>query len=280
MNLITSISRALALIAAAAAIGARAANPDFNPQESDFAVSIETSPREPVYFWERFDTAFQSDVNDVFVDALSPLNAIRWNFNLPGRNVSQGFYDRTTSAADSALVDSIDYSTREAMVETPFVLWLDAHQGWFAELLRGSVDDVGEQSLSPLNASYRAVQQTWWRTLLQNGGTFYGIRPFSTSPYAYVSRGITDGGGNTVLLANVRYYYDHFSDHRIELSLSVPVAYGLSVDLGSAYRFGSNENNRSFAVQVLKEFNKHGIAHLGFEVRERPIIIAGVTFTW
>lgn len=279
MKLTNSI-RALALTAAAAGIGAHAANPDFNPQEGNFAVSVEAPPEEPLFFWERFDTAFQSDVNDVFVDALSPLNTIRWNFNLPDKNASEGFYDRKTRAANSALVDSIDYSTREAVVETPFVLWLDTHQGWFAELLRGSVDDVGEQSLSPLNASYRAVQQTWWRTLLQNGGTYYGIRPFSTSPYAYVSRGIIDGGGKTVVLANVRYYYDHFSDHRFELSLSVPIAYGLSVDLGSAYRFGANESNQSFAVQVIKEFKGHGIAHLGFEVRERPIIIAGFTFTW
>lgn len=268
------------MTAAAAGIGAHAANPDFNPQGSDFSASVEAPPREPLFFWERFDTAFQSDVNDVFADALSPLNTIRWNFNLPDGNVSDGFHNRMTKAADSALIDSIDYSTREAVIETPFVLWLDAHQGWFAELFRGSVDDFGEQSLSPLNASYRAVQQTWWKTLLENGGTYYGIRPFSTSPYAYVSRGITDGGGKTVVLANVRYYYDHYSDHRFELSLSIPIAYGVSVDLGSAYRFGANENNRSFAVQIIKEFKGRGFAHLGFEVSERPIIIAGVTFTW
>lgn len=265
---------------AAAGAGVRGADQGSTPQVGNFAVSIEAPPEEPLFFWERFDLAFQSQVNDIYIDALNPLNEIQWNLQLPNKDFSNRFHDRATQAAGSGLVDSLDYATREAAIETPFVLWLNARQGWFADLLRNSVDNVGEQSLSPRNVSYSAVEQTWWKSLLQDGGTYYGIRPFSSSPYAYVSHGFIDGGGKTVLLANVRYYYERFSDHRFELSLSVPVVRGFSVDVDSGYQLGTSESNRHVAVQVVKEIKGRGVAHVGFQVQERPMIIAGITFTW
>src|SRR5262249_54469381 len=115
--------------------------------------------------------------------------------------------------------------------------------------------------------------------LLHNDGTHYGIRPLSTSPYVYISHAIKDGAANTIFVANLRYYYQHFADHRFELALSVPLAYGLALDLGSAYQFGIHEDQK-FVVKFLKEFKGGGIAHLGFEVREHPSIIAGISFAW
>jgi hypothetical protein len=94
-----------------------------------------------------------------------------------------------------------------------------------------------------------------------------------------VSHGIKDGGHNTVLLANLRYYYDHFANHRVELALSVPVAYGMALDFGGAYEFGGRDNQR-LVVKLLKEFKGGGIAHVGFEVRDHPALIAGITFAW
>ncbi|HLX72474.1 MAG TPA: hypothetical protein VKV04_22875 [Verrucomicrobiae bacterium] len=281
MNCGNSITRALALTMAAMGAGAHAADQDSYPQRSSFAVSVEAPPKEPLFFWERFDSSFENDVNDVFADALTPQNAIRWNLNLPGKDFSTRFYDRTTKAADSALFESFKYSTRDAVVGIPTALWLDTRQGWFGDLVRGSIDNVGEESLSSVNASYSVVQQAWWKGLLRDGGTYYGVRPISTSPYAYISHGIMDGGGKTVMLANVRYYYDHFSDHRFELALSLPLADGLSADLGTAYRFGGQENNnKTCAIQLIKEISGHGVAHLGVQVQQHPIMLAGVTFTW
>lgn len=275
-----SISRGLALAATATfAVATQAADQDFGPQPTSFALSIEAPSKEPLFFWDRFNYAFEGDVNNVFADALSPLNSVRWNLEEPGPDFSDRFYRRTSEAARGALFDSFKYSSREAAVETPLVLWLDGHQGWFANLLRDSVGSVAEESLTPLNASYRAVEESWWHTLAQDGGTHYGIRPFSSSPYAYVSRGVMDGGDNVLFLANVRYYYDRFSQHRFELALSVPLMYGLAVDLGSAYEFGTHDE-RNFAVRLLKELKDGGIASLGFEVRQRPMMVAGITFTW
>lgn len=276
-----SIACALALTMAASGTGVYAADQDSYPQRSSFAVSVEAPPKEPLFFWERFDSSFENDVNDVFLDALTPMNVIKWNINLPRKDFSTRFYNQTTKAADSALLDSFRYSARDAVMGIPSILSLDARQGWFGDLVRGSIDNVGEESLSSVNASYSVVQQAWWKSLLRDGGTYYGVRPISTSPYAYVSHAIADGGGNTVLLANVRYYYDHFSDHRFQLSLSLPLAYGLSADLGTSYRFGGQENNnKSCAIQLIKEFSGHGVAHVGFQVQQHPIMLAGVTFTW
>lgn len=276
----TSISRALALSVAALGLGAHAADQN-SDQGSSFAVSVESPPKEPVFFWERFDSAFQYDVNDVFVDALTPESEIKWNLDLPGKEFSTQYYDQTTKAADAAFLDSFKFSAREAIVGMPAFLWLDSRQGLFADLIRGSVDNVGEESIAPLNASYRAMQQSWWRNLLHDGGTYYGIRPISTSPYAYISHGFIDGGGKPVVLANLRYYYDHLSDHRVELALSFPLADGLSADVGTAYRFGTGEEgNQTCAIQLIKDFKGHGTAHLGFQMQQHPIILAGISFTW
>lgn len=274
-----SLLRALVLAAAATcAVTAHAADQDFPQQFTSFALSIEAPPQEPFFFWDRFDYAFEGDVNNVFVDALNPLNSVRWNLEAPGPDFSDRFHRRTSEAARGALFDAFAYSSREAAVESPLVFWLDDHQGWFADLLRDSVGSVAEESLTPLDVSYRAVGESWWHELLQDGGTHYGIRPLSSSPYAYVSRSVIDGD-NVLFLANLRYYYDHFSEHRFELALSVPLAYGLAVDLGSAYQFGTHDE-RNFAVRLLKELKGGGIASVGLAVRQRPIIMAGITFTW
>ena len=274
-----SISRALALAAAATfAIQAHASDEDFNPQSTRFVLSIEAPPEEPIFFWDRFDYAFQGEVNNIFIDALNPLNTVRWNLQLPGPDFSHNLYRRSSEAARGALWDSFSYSSREAAVKTPLILWLDSQQGWFADLLRDSVGSVAEESVAPLDVSYRAVGQTWWHTLLRDKGTHYGVRPLSSSPYAYVSRSVSDGE-DVLFLANVRYYYDHFSEHRFELALSVPLAYGLALDLGSAYQFGTHDERR-FAVRLLRELKGGGIATIGFEVQNHPRMIAGIGFTW
>jgi hypothetical protein len=162
---------------------------------------------------------------------------------------------------------SAEFGTREAAIELPFMIWLDDHQGWFADFLRGSVGNVDEETVGPLDISHEAVAESWWRSFAR-GGTHYGIRPFRTDPYAYVSHEFTDGN-DTILLAHARYYYDHF----------VPIASGLALDFGSAYQFGQHDARR-LVVKLLKEFKNGGVAHLGFEVRDHPTLIAGISFTW
>lgn len=275
-----SISRALAVSAAATFIvAAHAADQDSTPKFTSFALSLETPPNEPLFFWDHFDYAFEGDVNDVFVDALNPINSIRWNLEAPGPIFSDRFYRRASEASRGAMLDSFTYSCREAAVEMPAMFWLQDHQGWLADLLRDSVGSVAEESIAPSNPSFRTVEQSWWRTLLKDGETHYGVRPLRTSPYAYVGRSVRDGANNVVLLADVRYYYDRFSQHRFELALSVPLALGLSIDMGGSYQFGTYDDRR-LSVRLVKELKGGGIAHIGLEQRVHPTMIAGITFVW
>jgi hypothetical protein len=274
------IAFVLALGTTGLVIEADAVEGEIDPHYGNFVLSAESpSPDlDLLIFRERFDVAYVRNVNGIFADELHPLNVIKWNIDLKGTDFSDNLHDRITSKARSAFAKSIEYGIRDAAVEAPLLLWLDQHHSWFAELIRGSVGNVEEESLAPLDVAYRGGEQSWWKNMLRTGGTHYGLRPFSTSPYAYVSHAIKDSG-KTVLLANVRYYYDRFSDHRFELSLSLPLAYGLAIDLGSAYEFRNHDDAR-FVIKLLKEFKGGGIAHLGFEVRDYPELIAGISFRW
>jgi len=256
---------------------ARAAEPIAGTQESVFNLSLESPRPENPEFWQRFDFAFDDNANDIFSDALDPLNAVRWNMDAPGRDFSDKFRARASLGARHAFAKSIEYGSREAVVELPLLLWFENHQGWFADLVRGSVGDVEEEAISPLNISYGGVAESWWKTLATRG-TEFGIRPLSTSPYAFVSHAFSDGE-QTLLLMNLRYYYERFSDHRIELAMSIPIAYGVAMNFGSSYQFGAHDHERC-AVKFIKEFRGGGVAHLGFEVKGHPRLIAGISFGW
>lgn len=261
----------------AAAAVARAAEPGVGPQESSFSLSLASPPPPPVVFWQRFDVAFEDRANGIFADALQPLNVIRWNVDLRGTDFSDNFRERASDRARGAFVRTIEYGSREAIVTLPFMVWLDENQSWFAELLRGSIGNVDEEIAAPLDISHEGVQRSWWRAEASQG-TEYGLRPFRTSPYAYVSQGISDGE-RTVLLAHIRYYYDRFAHHRMELGFSVPLEYGMTFDCGHSYEFGSHDTQR-LAVKLVKEFSNGGTAHVGFEVRKHPALIAGISFGW
>jgi hypothetical protein len=270
-------SRALGLAVITMVAGAHAADTGVGAQTGAFSVSVEPPRPQPAFFWERFDDGFGDHANDIFSDALQPLNAIRWNLDLPGRDFGVNFRERASSRARNAFGKSVEYGTREAAMEMPFMIWLDEHQGWLASLVRDSVGNVDEEAVAPLGLTYRGVEQSWWRSMAA-GETHYGVRPFRTSPYAYLSHGITDGE-KTILLANVRYYYDRFSNHRVELALSLPIAYGMALDFGSSYQFGTRDEHR-VAVKIVKQLKTGGIAQLGFEARQHPTLIAGISFAW
>jgi len=261
------------------AVGARAAEPDAGPPEftSQFSLSLVSPPPEPVLFWQRFDYAFDDRANGIFADALQPLNVIRWNVALRGQDFSDNFREFAASRARHAFVRTAEYGARDAAVEMPVMLWLDDRQGWFADLLRGTIDNTSEETVKPLSAAHEGFEQARWRDEASRG-THYGIRPLRTSPYAYVSQGFSDGE-RTVLLAHLRYYYDRFAEHRFEFAFSVPLEYAMSLDVGTSYQFGSHDQQR-LAVKVVKELRGGGLAFAGLELRQHSALIAGITFGW
>jgi hypothetical protein len=260
------------------AVGARAAEPGAGPEfASHFSLSLVSPPPEPVLFWQRFDYSFDNKANDIFADALQPLNVIRWNVDLRGRDFSDSLRERADSRARGAFLRTAEYGGRDAAMEMPLLLWLDDHQSWFANLLRGSIDNTTEEAVRPLDATREGFEQARWRDEASRG-THYGIRPLRTSPYAYVSRGFSDGE-RTVLLAHMRYYYERFARHRVEVAFSVPLAYAMSFDVGSSYEFVSHDQQR-VTMKLVKQLKGGGMAFTGFEVRQHSALIAGITFAW
>jgi hypothetical protein len=235
---------------------------------------MDTPRQDPAFLWDRFFFAFDDCADDVFADRLHPLNMVKWSMNLDGS--SETFQHHTGSAAQNALTKAATYSARDAAVDVSLMIWLQDRQEWLADFLRDSIDSVEEESVSPLAGTYGRAERSWWKRVAHSDSIRYGVRPFRTSPYAFTSFAVKDDG-HTLFLSHVRYYYDHFNDHRFEFAVSLPLLHGLALDMGTSYQFGRSNGKERVAVKLTREFASSGIIHLGFELREHPILMAGIT---
>ncbi len=273
-----TILRSVAFAVITVGVEALALEPDLEVQYGGPIAAMETPRTQPVLFRERISLAFDDRSEDVFADQLHAFNMVKWTLQL-APNESDDFRERTGSAARGAFWKSLNYSLRDAVVESPVMVWLQERQEFLASFLRDSIDSIEEESVSPLDGSYGRVERAWWKDVRQRGAVRYGIRPFRTSPYAFTSFAVKDRN-EVFFMGHVRYYYDRFAEHRFEFALSVPVAYGFAIDLGTSYQFGRHADSRRAGIKLFKELKTGGIAHLGFELRERPVILAGITFPW
>jgi hypothetical protein len=157
--------------------------------------------------------------------------------------------------------------------------WLQEHQRLLADFLWDSIDSVEEEAVAPLDLSYRPVERSWWKQLAERRQLRYGVRPLSASPYAFLSMAFKDGE-NLLMMSHIRYRLREFGDHRFELALSVPLAPGLSVDVGTFYQFGQSDIERKLVVKVFKEFAPGSFMHIGLEAGRSPQLFAGMAFNW
>lgn len=268
----------LALAAVMTAVGVHAGNPSIQLQYdiSDPPV-IESPLEEAVAFWERFRDSFDRRTDELFAERLHPLNVLSWSVNADSE--SDPLHEHTADVARRALSRSVTHGFREATMELPIMLWLKDRRGWLADVLENSVGNVREESVAPVEMSYHVVERSWWKRLSEAGGVRYGIRPFRTSPYAFLSLAIGDGD-QKVLLGNLRYHYRNFAEHKFELALSVPLPHGLSIDFGTSYRLGRDDDGALLVLKLFKEFRPGGILHVGLEARERPALFAGMSVPW
>jgi hypothetical protein len=229
-------------------------------------------------FLDRFTVAFDRRSGELFADRFHPFNVMNWTIEL-AEGDHEHLRERASSTGRNAFTKSIVDGAREAAVDLPLMLWLKDRQGFLAEFLRNSVDSVGEESVAPLDVSYRPGERLWWNELSDNGDMRYGIRPFRTSPYAFVSWGLRNEDG-TFLLGHVRYYYDRLADHRFEFAMSLPLANRCSLDFGTSYQFGRHDDQGRLTIKFSKEFKSGGIVHVGLEARDHPAFFAGITLPW
>jgi hypothetical protein len=231
-------------------------------------------------FWGLFKVAFDHRAAGVFEDQFHPFNLGNWNALWRDRGFSQ-LSDYQSGVARHAFVDTFRSSARDAALglDLPVLEWMRERQGFLADFLWNSLDSVEEQSVSPLDPSYRSVERSWWNEQSDGSPLRYGVRPFRTDPYAYLSWAIKDG--DTVwLLGNARYHFRNFGDHDFELALSLPIAQGFSADLGTSYQFGTHPAEKKVVLKLLKTLKSGGILHVALEARQQPTLIAGITLPW
>ncbi len=247
-----ALTRIFVWTAALAVVEMHAGDQSIGIQYNISPLPLESPPRET--FLERYKVAFDRRLEDQFADRLHPFNVMNWSVDLADRGYDQ-FQERISSAARNAISKSVVHGFREAAVDLPIMLWLEDRQDFLADFLRNSVGNVGEERVAPLDVSYRLAERSWWKTLSENEDVRFGIRPFSTSPYTFLSRAIRD-------------------------ALSLPLPHGLAFDIGTSYQFGRKRDEERLVIKIEKEFKSGGIVHVGFEAREGAAVFAGLAFPW
>jgi len=226
---------------------------------------------------ERFRIAFDKGSSQLFADRFHSFKVMNMRIKAAD-GTFEDFRRQSVSTARQTFIKSGAYALREATVDLSIMSWLEDRQGLVADFLRNSVGSVEEEAVSPLDVSYGVVERSWWQRLASSDSLNFGIRPFRTDPYAFLSLAISDGDA-FILLANLRYYCRHFTHHSFQFALSVPLAYGFSIDVGTSYELNEH-NDQKFVVKLFKSFKPGGILHVGFEVKNHPQMVAGIALNW
>jgi hypothetical protein len=239
----------------------------------DFPIEYLELPKEkPVTLWERFEYSFELSGEKIFTDRFHPLNTTQWY--LLSDLSAENFREHTARVARNSFSRTIAVSARDAVFDLPFLIWLDDKRGFLVDLLFNSVTTYEELSVAPLDPAYRALERSWWKQLASSKHFAYGLRPFRTSPYAFVSRSFWSGE-TLLMMAHLRYHYSDFANHQFELALSLPLSDGYAIDLGTAYHFNRHDEAKRMVLKLSKQFDNGGIVHIGMEAQEHPRFLVG-----
>jgi hypothetical protein len=231
--------------------------------------------KSPASFWEQLEFALERSSEKVFTARFHPLITSQWQVEMDSLSAEE-YREYPTRRATSALSRAAVTGLREAAFDLPFFQWLEGRRGFMVDLLLYSVDTVEEESVAPLDPSYHALEQSWWNRLADSKNFCFGLRPFRTSPYAFMSASIWRGD-SLLMLAHVRYHYQDFANHQFEVALSLPLANGFSLDAGTAYRLSRRDESNRMVLKLSKQFADGGVMHIGVEAQDHPKFVMGVS---
>jgi len=262
-------------LAAAVASAAQGATGNLDLQNELRQAIPDLQAEQPSGFMSRWRAAYNVQTDEVFADRLNPLKVMEFSLTRPGASWEETV-QRGDRAVKAAFAKSFEFSLRDASLGLPLMNWVDERQDMFGSFLADSVDAVEEESVSPFDLSSGQAERTWWKSLATKRAYRFGLRPFMTSPYAYLAVRLKEAG-ETIVLGNMRYYFQNFADHKFELSLSFPMPGGIALDLGTFYQFGPHHEQHRFVAKLFKPLKFGGMAHLGVEVQKDPVLFAGIT---
>ena len=262
----------MALFAAAARMSAAEQAMEFAQSQPTLA---EAHPN-ALHPLDQFQSAFERDADVTFADQFQTLE-VAWQKIAADNSAPDLFTTQSVGAAAHALSRSVVYGLHQATMNLPVVAWLEGDRGFLASFLRNSVESVEADAGMSQEVPVHFSAQSWWSQQLQTGALAYGIRPFRTDPYAFLSWGLRQGS-DLLLATHVRYYCRNLVDHKFEFCLSVPFARQFSFDFGASYQFGRHEDEQKVSLRLLRALPGGSLLHVGLDFRWRPEVFAGVSF--
>jgi hypothetical protein len=273
------------LVCAAAVAVAEAGAADlsavFTDQQSPMPY-ITPREAEPAEFWGLFDVALNQRAPGVFQDQFNPLNFRNFTSLADGDIRHLPDYNPNNARMAMHAFSSVSRSSaKEAALELdlPILEWLREQQGFLADFLWNSYDNVEGRSVSPLDWSYQSDERSWWNEQPDSNSLHYGLRLFRTDPYAYFSWRFKDGE-HVWLLGDARYYCRISGGQHIELTLSTPVMDGLSIEFDTSCDIGMHQAEKKAALRMLKTFKGGGFLEVALEARQQPRLTASITMPW
>jgi len=199
--------------------------------------------------------------------------------------------ERIESIGKNALTKSVIQSGREILLETSLALnirdYLDDTLQGAGQFIMTSLGSVDEEEIETVSLDFQGTGYSWWNELRRGNRIRYGIRPFRTSPYAFMGLRLNDGADGELLFANLRYYFYRFESHRVEALFTVPLVDKWNFNTGVAYSNADQdiEDGRELAWTLrlerpLWEVNPYGSFFVSADVGQESRILFGLSAFW
>lgn len=231
-------------------------------------------------FLGHFLDTFGDIAPEIIFDRVHPLSMARLT-------IFEEDHDRLMEKMDSrvrsGVTKSLQYSGRTIFADMALKTWLENRQGAIANFLRGSLGSISqfrEEELQPTDLGYNDIERSWWSELKESGSLRYGVRPFRTSPYAYVGFRVRSGD-ETLFLSTLRIRYKDMNEPSVELALSIPVGDSCALDIGLSHKFTSareGEDGKA-VVRLVKNFRLASL-YASANVASRPGLFLGIYRPW
>lgn len=190
-----------------------------------------TVPERASGFLHTYALHSRDHLMDEIYDSLNPLS-LQFDFALNEE-------DDYLSLSDFGR--ALNRGAREMATSTALI---ENTEDYLHDFIVGSIGSVEEEKIKPTNLLPQYAEQSWWKKVRNNGVLRYGIRPFRTSPYAYLSMKVKDDDGSELFLFHLRYRFKSLESHKAEALFAIPLRYGWELNTGFEYSSSKRDEER------------------------------------
>jgi hypothetical protein len=239
-------------------------------------------------FWKRYSQEL-GDTSYSFLDRFGVQTMSRWMWKADrdGYNIHEEYNSQGRNAFTRAGLDSL----RETAVD---ILPLDMWQNWAGDLFRRSVGNTLEERTSMVSGEASAAETLWLfkqglmrRSWIRD----YGLRPFRTTPYAYISFNLGRQGDAPIAILDLRAEYKLFGKDRVGARLTIPFTENYHFVVGASVVPSriDGDNGTAFSLRLQRMFmnrlfTENDVPFFGFigyhQNRHRGMVEIGLTKDW